>query len=197
VGLLEKRKIARIDAPCFPCLIAWWQRQRHIDIVATYHPPIIPFFPHINTILILSTYAESTEQSADAAAATATATPAASATATAADATASATITTAAAAATRLEVDTASGRANDAHHAAVRNLMVYPNNIHGLILKTCGVQLTLLISLGARSSSLRSESLKSLSPTIADQKIMELAKTFENVTFQRSPSKVGVLPTYL
>ncbi|KAG9321559.1 hypothetical protein KVV02_008204 [Mortierella alpina] len=41
-----------------------------------------------------------------------------------------------------------------------------------------------------------SDALKSLSPTIADQKILELAKTFENVTFQRSPNKTEYLKAY-
>lgn len=39
----------------------------------------------------------------------------------------------------------------------------------------------------------RTEWLKALSPTIADTKIVELAKTFENVTYMRSSSKVRQL----
>ncbi|KAG9323984.1 hypothetical protein KVV02_007306 [Mortierella alpina] len=35
-----------------------------------------------------------------------------------------------------------------------------------------------------------SDALKSLSPSVADRKLLELAETFENVTFQRSPNKV-------
>ncbi|KAF9103872.1 hypothetical protein BGX29_002819 [Mortierella sp. GBA35] len=41
-----------------------------------------------------------------------------------------------------------------------------------------------------------SNSLKALSPTIADAKIVELAKTFENVTYQRSPNKSEYLKAY-
>ncbi|KAG0072864.1 hypothetical protein BGZ90_011783 [Linnemannia elongata] len=41
-----------------------------------------------------------------------------------------------------------------------------------------------------------SDSLKALSPTIADAKIVELAKTFENVTYQRSPNKSEYLKAY-
>ncbi|KAF9131462.1 hypothetical protein BGW39_001775 [Mortierella sp. 14UC] len=41
-----------------------------------------------------------------------------------------------------------------------------------------------------------SDILKALSPTIADAKIVELAKTFENVTYQRSPNKSEYLRIY-
>ncbi|KAF9189602.1 hypothetical protein BGZ51_009421 [Haplosporangium sp. Z 767] len=41
-----------------------------------------------------------------------------------------------------------------------------------------------------------SDALKALSPTIADQKIFDLAKTFENVTFQRSPNKIEYQNAY-
>lgn len=37
----------------------------------------------------------------------------------------------------------------------------------------------------------RSDTLKVLSPTVADAKIVELAETFENVIYQRSPNKVS------
>ncbi|KAK3817055.1 MAG: hypothetical protein JOS17DRAFT_806017 [Linnemannia elongata] len=41
-----------------------------------------------------------------------------------------------------------------------------------------------------------SDSLKALSPTLADAKIVELAKTFENVIYHRSPNKSEYLKTY-
>ncbi|KAK5805658.1 hypothetical protein F5H01DRAFT_371398 [Linnemannia elongata] len=41
-----------------------------------------------------------------------------------------------------------------------------------------------------------SDTLKVLSPTVADAKIVELAETFENVIYQRSPNKSEYLKAY-